>query len=107
MELHNGCTPVWQIHLTSSAALVHTIHNVRSVRIADTVSSNKHKVIHDPSVQNKLGIERVLANILRSHYVARTPALEARSPDCRSNAENVPCRRPITARNFENAPATC
>ena len=43
----------------------------------------------------QLGIERVqacslLANILRSRYVARTPPLEARSPGRRSNVENAP-----------------
>jgi len=49
---------------------------------------------------------------LRSHYVARTPPLEARSPGRRSNVENAPHRRPVTGqpvtpgmvRNFENAP---
>ena len=34
--------------------------------------------------------KHVLANILRSLFVARTPAVEARSPDCRSNVENAP-----------------
>ena len=34
--------------------------------------------------------KHVLANILRSRYVARTPPLEARSPGRRSNVENVP-----------------
>jgi len=41
----------------------------------------------------KLGIERVqayvLANILRSRYVARTPPVEARTPGRRSNVENT------------------
>jgi len=32
----------------------------------------------------------VLANILRSLFVARTPPVEARSADCRSNVENAP-----------------
>jgi len=36
--------------------------------------------------------------ILCSHYVARTPAVEARSPDCRSNVENAPCRRLVTGK---------
>ena len=31
--------------------------------------------------------KHVLANILRSLFVARTPPVEARSPDCRSNVE--------------------
>ena len=59
--------------------------------------------------------KHVLANILRSRYVARTPPLEARSPDRRSNVENAPpstasywpashARFPYTACNFENAP---
>jgi len=54
---------------------------------------------------------QVLANILRSRYVARTPPVEARSPGRRSNVENDPRRRPAshahfpyTAHNFENAP---
>ena len=34
--------------------------------------------------------KNVLANILRSLFVARTPPVEARSPDCRSNVENAP-----------------
>jgi len=28
--------------------------------------------------------------MLRLHYVVRTPPVEARSPDCRSNVENAP-----------------
>jgi len=58
----------------------------------------------------------VLANILRWRYVARMPPLEARSPRCRSNAENAPStasHRPAshahlryTARNVENASVT-
>jgi len=32
----------------------------------------------------------VLANILRSRYVARTPPVEARSPGRSSNVENAP-----------------
>ena len=39
--------------------------------------------------------KHVLANILRSRYVARTPPLEARSPGRRSNVENAPRRRPV------------
>jgi len=62
--------------------------------------------------------KHVLANILRSLFVARTPLVEARSPGRRSNVENATRRRPImhgrasdahfpyTARNFENAPVT-
>jgi len=67
----------------------------------------------------ELGIERVqacivLANILHSLYVARTPSVEAHSPGRCSNVENAPRRRPVTSqpatptshtvRNFENAP---
>ena len=37
-----------------------------------------------------LEYKHVLANILRSLFVARTPPVEARSPDCRSNVENDP-----------------
>jgi len=57
--------------------------------------------------------KHVLANILRSRYVARTPPLEARSPGRHSNVENAPRRRPAshahlryTARNVENASVT-
>jgi len=34
--------------------------------------------------------KHVLANILRSLFVARTLPVEARSPDCRSDVENAP-----------------
>ena len=37
----------------------------------------------------------VLANILRSLFVARSPSEEARSPGRRSNVENAPRRRPL------------
>ena len=40
--------------------------------------------------------KHVLANILRSRYVARTPPVEACSPGRRSNVENAPRRRPVT-----------
>jgi len=39
--------------------------------------------------------KHVLANILRSLFVARAPPVEARSLDCRSNVENAPRRRPV------------
>ena len=48
----------------------------------------------------------VLANILRSRYVARTPPVEARSPGRSSNVENAPVDGQSPAsqpRNFENA----
>ena len=38
----------------------------------------------------------MLANILRSSHVARTPPVEARSRGRHSNVENAPRRRPIT-----------
>jgi len=43
-------------------------------------------------IQNQAYSEykHALANILRSLFVARTPPMEARSPDCRSNVENAP-----------------
>jgi len=37
--------------------------------------------------------KHVLANFLRSRYVARTPPLEARSPGRRSNVENASVTR--------------
>ena len=40
--------------------------------------------------------KHVLANILRSLFVARTPSEEARSPGRHSNVENAPRRRSIT-----------
>jgi len=58
----------------------------------------------------------VLANILRSLFVARSPPVEAHSPDCRSNVENAPApsaagrrragraRFPYAARGFWGAP---
>jgi len=49
----------------------------------------------------KLGIseyKHVLANILRSRYVATTPPVEARSPDYRSNVEKAPGRRLVTGK---------
>ena len=59
--------------------------------------------------------KHVLASILRSLFVARTPSEEARSPGRRSNVENTRRRGPITGelatptyriwRNFENAPS--
>jgi len=42
--------------------------------------------------------KHVLANILRSFFVARTPSEEARSPGRRSNVENAARRRPITGK---------
>ena len=56
----------------------------------------------------RLGIERVQAwtrYILHSHYVARTPPLEARSADRRSNVENAPLhRRPVTGQQRAQTP---
>ena len=48
--------------------------------------------------------KHVLANILRSRYVARTPPVEARSPGRRSNVENALRRRPVTG---QPATPTC
>jgi len=50
--------------------------------------------------------KHVLANILRSHYVVRTPPLEARSPDRRSNIENAPRRRPVTGQQRTQTPSS-
>jgi len=54
----------------------------------------------------KLGSEykHVLANILRSHYVARTPPLEARSSGRRSNVENAPRHPPVTGQQRAHTP---
>jgi len=61
--------------------------------------------------------KHVLANILRSRYVARMLPLEACSPDRRSNVENAPvdgqsppashAHLRYTACNVENASITC
>jgi len=68
--------------------------------------------------QTQSEYKHVLANILRSLFVARPPSEEARSPDRHSNVENAPppspanywrashAHFPYTARNFENAPFT-
>ena len=47
------------------------------------------KVVHKIN-QAYSEYKHVLANILRSRYVARTPPLEARSPGRGSNVENAP-----------------
>jgi len=46
----------------------------------------RYQHLHQPDIQYKY----VLAYILRSLFVARTPSEEARSPGRRSNAENAP-----------------
>jgi len=50
------------------------------------------------------GGRHVLANILRSRYVARTPPVEARSPGRRSNVENVPRHPPVTGQQRAQTP---
>ena len=44
------------------------------------------------------------SNILRSIFVARTPPVEARSPDCRSNVENAPRHSPVTGQRRAQTP---
>ena len=46
----------------------------------------------------------VLANILRSRYVARTPPLEARNPGGHSNVENAPVDGQLPARQTRPLP---
>jgi len=49
--------------------------------------------------------KHVLATILCSSYIARTPPVEARSPGRRSNVENVPLRRrPVTGQQLTQTP---
>jgi len=48
------------------------------------------------TTRHRASTSHVLANILRSRYVAGTPPVEARSPGSHSNVENAPCRRPDT-----------
>ena len=43
-----------------------------------------------PTNHNQSEYKHVLANILRSLFVAIMPPVEALSPDCRSNVENDP-----------------
>ena len=65
----------------------------------DSIASRSYCPAHvKVRIYNQAYIEykRVLANILRSLFVARTPSEEARSPGRRSNVENAPRRRPFT-----------
>ena len=48
--------------------------------------------------------KHVLANILRSLFVARVPPVEASSPDCRSNIENAPHHPPVTGQQHAQNP---
>jgi len=48
--------------------------------------------------------KHVLANILRSRYVARTPPVEVRSPGRRSNVENAPRHPPVTSQQRAQTP---
>ena len=59
----------------------------------DVTLFNKSACICNSNTRHRAN---VLANILRSLFVARTPSEEARSPGRRRNVENAPCRRPIT-----------
>jgi len=54
-------------------------------------------LFHRATIKN-YKYKHVLANILCSHYLARTPPVEARSPDCCSNVENAPRRRLVTGK---------
>ena len=49
-------------------------------------------------------VQAILANILRSRYVARTPPLEARSPGRRSNVENAPRHPLVTNQQCAHTP---
>ena len=48
--------------------------------------------------------KHVLANILRSLFVARTPLEEARSPGRRSNVENAPRHPPLSGQQRAQTP---
>jgi len=50
--------------------------------------------------------KHVLANILRSRYVARTPPVEARSPARRSNVENAPRRLTVSDLQCSHTPSS-
>ena len=55
-----------------------------------TEKHTKHiKIIHNKN-QAYSEYKHVLANIVRSLFVAKMPPVEARSPDCCSNVENAP-----------------
>ena len=72
--------------------LVPVISSVFHARSA--VQTVSHRVIvAAQQICNNSEYKHVLANILRSRYVARTPPLEARSPGRRSNVENASVNR--------------
>ena len=73
-----------------------------------------HRMSHSRSLtmetRHRASTSMYLANILRSHYVARTPPVEARGPGCRSNVENAPVTRrspASSARRSRGAFALC
>jgi len=73
-------------------------YTIRSLGCAEKLTDLASLIYRTEPTKQKLGIERVhvLANILRSRYVARMPPVEARSPCRRSNVENALRRRPVT-----------
>jgi len=46
--------------------------------------------LEKPGIERVQACKNLRANILRSLFVARTPPVEVRSPDCRSDVENAP-----------------
>jgi len=115
-KLRHVTLPLQQ-HRTSSndtTVVVHTTdmvgqHNqpklTGHVLLKDRQFLSANKTRHRASTSMySLEYKHVLANILRLHYVARTPPVEARSPGRRSNVENAPRRRPVTG---QPATPTC
>jgi len=58
------------------------------------------------AMNNMYKTRHVLANILHSHYVARMPPVEARSPGRRSNVGNALRRRPVTGQQHAQTPTS-
>jgi len=71
---------------TISAAKFHVHNCIYSRELSITSRTTLNAGMNQAYSEYK----HVLANILRSLFVARTLPLEARSPDCRSNVENAP-----------------
>jgi len=75
-------TPVHPTHITiwEQCETAMTLHFIRCMH-------SKVLTVHNQAYSE---YKHVLANILHSLFVARTPPVKTRSPDCRSNVENAP-----------------
>ena len=101
MYSHTSCQSqllnrqVWE--RTNGILTVYINHNQLQLMNHKHIHCFHHKEQVNISIVNQAQSEykHVLANILCSLFVARTPPVEARIPDCRSNVENAPRRRPV------------